>query len=83
MLRRCGHGPEDAQDLRQGFFAHLIEARVFERLEGPDKGRLRSFLLRRLQNWMMKERRDSTRQKRGGGEVVFSLDAMAADERLS
>lgn len=81
--RRCGHGPEDAQDLTQGFFAHLIEARVFERLEGPDKGRLRSFLLRGLQNWMMKEHRDATRLKRGGGDAVFSLDAMEAEERLA
>ena len=81
--RRSGNGPEDAQDLTQGFFAHLIEARVFERLEGPDKGRLRSFLLRGLQNWMMKEHRDATRLKRGGGEAVLSLDAMAAEERLA
>ncbi|MEZ5385272.1 MAG: hypothetical protein R3F13_07145 [Prosthecobacter sp.] len=81
--RRCGNGPEDAQDLTQGFFAHLIEARVFERMEGPDKGKLRSFLLRGLQNWMMKEHRNATRLKRGGGEAPLSLDAMAAEERLA
>ncbi len=81
--RCCGHSPEDAQDLTQGFFEHLIEARVFERMEGPDKGRLRSYLLRGLQNWMAKEHRKASRQKRGGGMTVLSLDAMAAEERLA
>jgi RNA polymerase sigma-70 factor (ECF subfamily) len=81
--RRRGHGPEDAQDVTQGFFWYLIEARVLERVEGPDRGRLRSFLLRGLDNWMLKEHRNATRLKRGGGQVVFSLDAMAAEERLA
>jgi len=81
--RRAGHSPEDAQDVTQGFFAHLIEARVFERVDGPDKGRMRSFLLRGLQNFIMKEHRDATRLKRGGGMRLVELDALAAEERLA
>lgn len=81
--RRTGKSPEDAQDLTQGFFEHVIEARVFERVEGADKGRLRSFLMRGLQNFMMKEHRDATRLKRGGGVMVVELDALAAEERLA
>ena len=41
-----GWNPDDAQDLTQGFFAHLIESRAYTRAD-PDKGRFRSFLLGR------------------------------------
>src|SRR5207244_11368906 len=44
FLRRQGSNPEDARDLTQGFFAHLIESRAYARAD-PEKGRFRSFLL--------------------------------------
>src|SRR4029079_6724410 len=44
FLRRQGSNPDDAQDLTQGFFAHLIESRAYARAD-PEKGRFRSFLL--------------------------------------
>jgi DNA-directed RNA polymerase specialized sigma24 family protein len=44
FARRRGYGSEDAQDLVQGFFAHLIERRALRRVE-RSKGRFRSFLL--------------------------------------
>jgi RNA polymerase sigma-70 factor (ECF subfamily) len=34
FLRREGIGAEDAQDLTQGFFAHLIESRAYAREVG-------------------------------------------------
>src|SRR5205814_1900161 len=37
FLRRQGSNPDDAQDLTQGFFAHLIESRAYARAD-PDKG---------------------------------------------
>ena len=36
FLRRQGSNPDDAQDLTQGFFAHLIESRAYARAD-PDK----------------------------------------------
>src|SRR6516162_10263343 len=48
FARRRGHGPEDAQDLVQGFFAHLIERRALRRAD-RSKGRFRSFLLASFQ----------------------------------
>jgi RNA polymerase sigma-70 factor (ECF subfamily) len=44
FARRRGHPPEDAQDLTQSFFLHLLEHRA---LKGVDrlKGKFRSFLL--------------------------------------
>ena len=37
FLRRQGSNPDDAQDLTQGFFAHLIESRAYARAD-PEKG---------------------------------------------
>ena len=42
FLRKKGYGREDAQDLTQGFFAHLIETRGHARAD-PAKGRFRAF----------------------------------------
>src|SRR2546422_3517111 len=46
-LRRRGYGEHDAQDLTQGFFAHLFE-RDWLRGVAKEKGRFRSFLLASL-----------------------------------
>ena len=49
FARRRGHSPDDAQDLTQGFFLHLLQHRA---LAGVDrlKGKFRSFLLASFQN---------------------------------
>ncbi|MEZ5303557.1 MAG: sigma-70 family RNA polymerase sigma factor [Verrucomicrobiales bacterium] len=82
-LRRDGHSHEDAEDLTQDFIAHVIGTRAFEKMQGPERGKLRSFLLRGLQNWAINARRSASAQKRGGGAVPVSIEAMAEDERRS
>lgn len=79
-VRRRGANVQEAQDLTQGFFEHLLAARTLEELGGPDRGRLRSYLLMCMQNWMAKQHRDQNTLKRGGGKV-FSLDALDAEQR--
>jgi RNA polymerase sigma factor (sigma-70 family) len=79
-IRRRGHSPEDAQDLTQGFFLHLIERKPFGGLH-PDKGRFRSFLLAALNYYLADERDRQHAQKRGGGREYISLDATAAEAR--
>src|SRR5438093_1175765 len=74
FARREGHGPEEAQDLTQECFSQLL-AKNFLETADPNRGRFRSFLLASFKHMMAKERRAATRQKRGGGAVVFSLDA--------
>lgn len=44
FVRRQGHGPEDAQDLTQEFFHHLLDKDALTGVD-PSKGRFRSFLL--------------------------------------
>jgi DNA-directed RNA polymerase specialized sigma24 family protein len=46
---RRGHSPDDAQDLTQGFFLHLLEHRALTRIDRL-KGKFHSFLLASFQN---------------------------------
>ncbi len=79
FLRREGIGAEDAQDLTQGFFAHLIESRVYARAD-PDKGRFRSFLLGALKHFVAHARAHDRTQKRGGGMILAQLDTATIAE---
>src|SRR6266704_1214500 len=64
FVRRQGHSPEEAQDLTQGFFALLLERRDFDAVR-REKGRLRSYLLASLKNFLAKAHRRSLAIKRG------------------
>ena len=79
-LRRRGCGEHDAQDLTQGFFAHLFE-RDWLQSVGREKGRFRSFLLAALNYFLADQRDRASAQKRGGGRQVISFDAHEAEER--
>jgi len=56
FVRRNGYTPEEAQDLTQGFFALFLERRDLD-LVCREKGRLRSYLLVSLKNFLGKARR--------------------------
>ena len=79
-VRRKGYGPEDAQDLTQGFFAHLI-AKEHIRLADPQRGRFRTFLLAMLDFYLAQEWSRAHRQKRGGQYHFVSLDQERAEDR--
>jgi RNA polymerase sigma-70 factor (ECF subfamily) len=72
-LRKQGYGREDAQDLTQGFFAHLIESRGYAYAD-REKGRFRSFLLAALKNFIADARDREHALKRGGGMILAELD---------
>ena len=82
FARRAGNGPEEAQDLTQEFFARLL-AKDHLQMADSNRGRFRSFLLSSFKHMMANERRDAARLKRGGGAVVFSLDALHPEERYA
>lgn len=75
FVRRSGHGHEEARDLTQGFFAHLLSRDFLKNLR-PEAGRFRGFLVRSLQRWLMDQHDRRTAAKRGGGEQPVSLDAL-------
>ncbi len=82
FLRRRGHNPHDAEDLTQGFFATLLEDETFTRAT-PERGRLRSFLLHALEEYVVEERRHDTRLKRGGGATHVPLDIVEGEQRYA
>src|ERR1700745_4352093 len=73
FLRKQGYGREDAQDLTQGFFAHLIENRGYAHAD-PKKGRFRSYLLGALKHFIADARDREHALKRGGGMILENLD---------
>jgi len=79
-VRRKGHTPEEAQDLTQEFFAHLIAKDDF-RLADREKGKFRGFLLSRLDYFLAREWTRAHRQKRGGQFTFISIDEQPPEER--
>lgn len=82
FVRREGYQPAEAQDLTQGFFALLLQ-REDIRSARPEKGRFRSFLLTALKHFLINEGRKARAVKRGGGQLVLSLDFDSAESQLS
>jgi RNA polymerase sigma factor (sigma-70 family) len=80
FVRRNGHNPEEAQDLTQGFFALLLERRDLDVVR-QEKGRLRSYLLVSLKNFLAKAKRRELAIKRGEGRALVPLDELLARER--
>jgi RNA polymerase sigma factor (sigma-70 family) len=80
FVRRNGYKPEEAQDLTQGFFALLLERRDLDVVR-REKGRLRSYLLVSLKNFLGKARRREFAIKRGEGRPLVSLDELLTRER--
>ena len=73
FLRHRGHASAEAQDLVQGFFAHLLEHNTLSRAD-QEKGRLRTFLLGSLQIFLFNEYDRTRALKRGGGRQFVSID---------
>jgi len=80
FARRCGHSPDDAQDLTQGFFLHLIEHNSLVWAD-PLKGKFRSFLLTSFKNYLCTEAERARCHKRGGHYEFVSLDLENAENR--
>src|SRR4029077_18346519 len=73
FLRHRGFSSADAQDLVQGFFAHLLEQSTLTHAD-QQKGRLRTFLLGSLQNFLLNEYDRDRALKRGGDRQVVSIE---------
>jgi RNA polymerase sigma factor (sigma-70 family) len=80
FARRQGHGPAEAEDLTQGFFARLLERNSVAKAV-PDKGRFRTFLLTLFRRFAANEWARQHAQKRGGFQTNLALDAAWAESR--
>lgn len=79
-LRKTGHSGHDAQDLTQGFFAHLFSADRLSEAD-PHRGRFRSYLLGALKHYLSDVRKHQSALKRGGGIPPVSIEQELAEER--
>lgn len=80
-VRKRGISPHDAQDLTQAFFASIMEKQSLANVD-PQRGRFRSFLIGAMNHFLASEWRKSQAQKRGGGNLMLSLDLAMAEQRL-
>ncbi|HET9483570.1 MAG TPA: sigma factor [Xanthomonadales bacterium] len=78
-VRLRGYGPNDAEDLTQGFFARMVE-KEFHAAADPQRGRFRAFLLTLLKRHLINADITAARAKRGGGatHVSWEPDGAAA-----
>jgi RNA polymerase sigma-70 factor (ECF subfamily) len=79
-VRRRGFSKPDAEDLTQSFLASLLHRRSL-RSVARSKGRFRTFLLAGLNHFLADEWDKASALKRGGGQVLISLEEEAAEGR--
>src|SRR5277367_3907553 len=80
FVRGSGHGPEEARDLTQEFFARLLEKKWLADVD-PQRGRFRTFLLVAMKRFLTNEWHRSQASKRGGGCECIAMDGLEAEER--
>ena len=76
FLRGQGMTVDEAEDLTQSFFAHLLSQRLHQ-LADPAKGSFRACLLSALKHFTISERRRGAAGKRGGGVLHVPLESVA------
>ncbi|MGB6220319.1 MAG: sigma factor [Haloferula sp.] len=81
FARRQRLNPEDAEDATQAFFERLISSDSIQRAD-RDKGRLRSFLMGGMKNFLAQQWRDANTLKRGREVSIVPIDGPWAEERL-
>ena len=81
FLQRQGFELAEAEDITQGFFASLLERDSLSAVR-KEKGRLRSYLLWALKNFVADERRRAMAIKRGKGLRLIPLEELHAKERI-
>jgi RNA polymerase sigma-70 factor (ECF subfamily) len=82
FVRHRGHASPEAQDLVQGFFAHVLEQNTLSRAD-REKGKLRTFLLGSFQNYLFNEYDRARALKRGGGKQILSIDEYLPEAEAS
>lgn len=80
FLRRSGRSSHDAEDLVQGFFEQLLRTGSLGSAD-PDRGKLRTFLLTGLRNYLSDQFDKENTLKRGSGRPPISLDEEHARTR--
>jgi DNA-directed RNA polymerase specialized sigma24 family protein len=80
-IRRLGYQTPDAQDLTQGFFAHLLSHNALGGVS-PGKGKFRSFLLASLKHYLADSHDRAAAAKRGGDCLTLSFDSQLVEDHF-
>lgn len=76
FIRRAWSRPEaDARDLTQSFFVSLLEQDAIARYDAS-RGGFRAYLKQCLRNFLSADARQAATQKRGGRDVVVSMEGL-------
>ena len=78
FLRDEGRVEDESRELAQAFFAKMLAGNGIREVH-PAKGRFRSYLLGSLKHFLINQRRDANREKRGGGASVESIEASGSE----
>jgi RNA polymerase sigma-70 factor (ECF subfamily) len=81
-IRRKGHSEEDAEDIVQAFFFHVLERNLLGAADRT-KGKFRSYVLGSLNYFLANHYAFERAKKRGGDAVLISLDATTGAERYA
>lgn len=82
FVRRRGYDPDEAQDLTQGFFLHVLNHKTLRQVD-PIKGKFRSFLAASLQNYLFDQLDHARRLKRGGHIDFVSIETKHGEHQLA
>lgn len=82
FLRHRGFRQEDAKDLTQGFFEHVLSTGFLARAD-PERGRFRNFMLGAVKHFVANTREKENTQRRGGTVERISIDAPLAEQWLA
>jgi RNA polymerase sigma factor (sigma-70 family) len=77
-----GFSHADAEDLTQGFLAHLLKNNLAGKAERREGIKFRTFLLRCFKNFLTDARVRATAKKRGGDQVMSSLDEAPSEGQM-
>ncbi len=80
LVRARGFDVEAARDFTQEFFSRMLSRDGLSKAR-RERGRFRSFLAQSVKNFLADEWDKAQAQKRGGGQVLLSIEAEAAEGR--
>ena len=73
--RRLGNGPQDAEDLTQGFIEHVLKTDMLATADAS-VGKLRGFLRKSFGNYIHNVHRAAVAKMRGGNVVSVRLESL-------
>jgi RNA polymerase sigma-70 factor (ECF subfamily) len=82
FVRQKGNDNETAKDIVQDFLTSLLSKQTLQKADAA-RGRFRTFLLAALENFMKDRLKSASREKRGGGQKIVSLDFSTGEKEYT